>query len=110
MRGPLSRFTSENPQLWNLLFEHHLPEDRELPEGHRACIAELLDMVEEKMREATGLTGNAPRNAATTLWAGLHGIAGLGSSGKLATVTGRDTEEVALELVQAAIRGLRSGD
>ena len=53
-------FTHENPRLWNLLFEHHMPKDTALPPWYQQKLEGLMARVEEALaplfppgREAT---------------------------------------------------------
>ena len=42
-------FTHENPRLWNLLFEHHMPTSTELPAWYQQKLEGLMRRVEEAL-------------------------------------------------------------
>jgi AcrR family transcriptional regulator len=42
-------FTHEKPRLWNLLFEHHMPADAQLPSWYQQKLEGLMGRVEEAM-------------------------------------------------------------
>ena len=43
------RFTSENPRLWNLLFEHHMPAGKDIPAWYRMKLDGLMARIEEAL-------------------------------------------------------------
>ena len=43
------KFTHGNPKLWNLLFEHHLPPERDVPAWYQQKLEGLLSRVEEAL-------------------------------------------------------------
>ena len=42
-------FTHENPRLWNLLFEHHMPKEAALPPWYQQKLEGLMGRVEETL-------------------------------------------------------------
>ena len=43
------RFIREHPKRWSILFEHHLPDGRELPEWHNEKVGRLLGLLERAL-------------------------------------------------------------
>lgn len=101
------RFTHDNPKLWNLLFEHHLPEGRDVPSWYQQKLESLLSRVEEAL---TPLLGDADpqsvRRYARVLWAGVHGITSLSTADKLAIITTEAAAPLVDDLVATYLEGL----
>lgn len=100
-------FTHDNPKLWNLLFEHHLPAGREVPVWYQHKLEGLLSRVEN------GLSPLMPdadpqtlRRTARVLWAGVHGITSLSTADKLSIVTTDTAPALIDDLVSAYLAGL----
>lgn len=99
-------FTGRHPNLWNILFEHRLPEGQELPEGHREKVRRLLGLVESALSSlfAPGREGER-LHAARVLWCGLNGICSLTSAG----TSPESAEAMADSLIINYVQGLRHG-
>ena len=86
-------FTHENPRLWNLLFEHHLPAGADLPSWYQQKLEGLMGRVEEALAALFPPGREADRQrAARVLWAGVHGITSLSTADKLSVVTTESRE------------------
>ncbi len=78
-------FTGEHPRLWNLLFEHSLPEGRPLPDWYLEKVARLLVLVEAAIAPLFSPGREAQRlHSARVLWSSLHGMCSVAIAGKLA--------------------------
>ncbi len=78
-------FTGDHPKLWNTLFEHHLPEGRELPDWHFEKVQRLFGLVERAIAPLFPPGREDERlHTARVLWASLHGICSLAGADKLA--------------------------
>ena len=62
------KFTHDNPRLWNLLFEHHLPAGRAVPAWYQQKLDGLMARVEAALDPLTsGRTAEAKTRAGTAL-------------------------------------------
>ena len=103
-------FTHENPRLWNLLFEHHLPAGMDLPPWYQEKLEGLMGRIEIALAPvfAPGLEADRKR-AARVLWAGVHGITSLSTADKLSVVTSETAGRLVDDLVGTYMRGLTGG-
>jgi AcrR family transcriptional regulator len=99
-------FTQEKPRLWNLLLEHHMPNEWQVPPAFKARLDALLAEIEKAIAPIVG--NNDPETiyrATRVLWAGIHGITSLATAPKLSNVT----PELASSLVDNMIRTYSAG-
>jgi AcrR family transcriptional regulator len=100
------RFTSDHPRLWNVLFEHRLPEGRLLPEWYHEKVARLLGLLERALAPLFPAGREADRHhSARVLWSSLHGICSLEVTGKF--VATESVTAMAETLVDTYVAGLR---
>jgi AcrR family transcriptional regulator len=100
-------FTHQNPRLWNLLFEHHMPKSAIIPAWYQSKLEGLLVRVEDAMRPLLADADPAAvKRAARVLWAGVHGITSLSTADKLSTVTADSTGQLVDDLVSTYLSGL----
>lgn len=100
-------FTHEKPKLWNLLFEHHLPQDASLPPWYQEKLERLMARVEETLASHFSPTaGTERRRAARVLWAGVHGITSLSTADKLSVVSSESAGTLIDDLVGTYLAGL----
>lgn len=79
-------FVAQAPLLWSLVAEHALPPGADLPDWYEAALARTTGLVDAVL--APLLPDAAERGrAVAVLWASLHGLASLSTSGKLAVLT-----------------------
>lgn len=101
-------FLADHPNLWNVLFEYALPEGQVPPEWYARKVEKVLGLLEEALAPLFGTEDSeAKAAAARTLWAGLHGICSLSSSGKLQIVSSQSVRAMAEGLVENYVAGLR---
>lgn len=106
MASTYLNFAAERPQLWNLLFEHHLPKDAPLPTAYQQRFEALAARVEDVVAPLYPETAvEARRHGARALWASVHGIASLATADKLSAVTAQS----AGPLVEVLVRNYLSG-
>ena len=102
-------FTHDNPRLWNLLFEHHLPAGTQLPPWYQQKLEGLMGRVEEALAPLFPAGHEADRQrAARVLWAGVHGITSLSTADKLSVVTTESANRLIDDLVGTYLAGLAS--
>jgi len=100
-------FTHDNPKLWNLLFEHHLPASRQVPPEYQAKLEGLLKRIEAALAPLVKTSDeNELRRRARVLWAGVHGITSLSTADKLASVTTESAAPLVRDLVETYLDGL----
>jgi len=100
-------FTQQNPKLWNLLFEHHLPAGREIPSWYQAKLEALLARVELTLRPVMPeADAQIVRRAARNLWSAVHGITSLSTTDKLSIVSMESAGLLVDDLVATYLRGL----
>lgn len=85
-------YATGNPRLWNMVFEHRLPEGEDVPPWFAAKVNKLFQLVESQL---TPLLENHSEKkidlASKAVWCGVHGICSLAVTGKLEI---SDTESV----------------
>jgi len=100
-------FTHENPRLWNLLFEHHMPTGADLPPWYQQKLEGLMGRVEEALAPLFPPGRETDRQrAARVLWAGVHGITSLSTADKLSVVTSESASRLIDDLVATYLAGL----
>jgi AcrR family transcriptional regulator len=103
-------YAAERPQLWNLLFEHHLPKDAPLPPSYQQRFEALAARVEEALAPLYPQDAAEPRrDAARALWASVHGIASLATADKFAAVTPETAGPLVDNLVRSYLTGVKAG-
>lgn len=100
-------FAEENPRLWNLLFEHHIPVSQALPDWYRQKLEALASRFEDALRPLSdGRSPDEIRRSAQVLWCGVHGISSLAVADKLAVVSAENAPGLMRDLVGTYLAGL----
>jgi AcrR family transcriptional regulator len=100
-------YTSKQPKLWNLLFEHHLPAGRDVPVWYQQKLDAVMHRVEAVVAPMMpGSTRDEITRSAHVLWAGVHGITSLATADKLAVVTSDGAGPLLDLLISAYLTGL----
>lgn len=103
------KFTHENPRLWNLLFEHHLPAGREVPQWYQQKLESLLAEVERALAPLmSGMDQQSIRRSARVLWSGVHGITSLSTAEKLAMIPKDSARDLLDDLIGRYLAGLKA--
>jgi AcrR family transcriptional regulator len=103
-------FAAQNPKLWNLIFEHHLPGSQSVPDSYRQKFEALMGQVEDALRPlAKGYSDEDIKRSARVLWAGMHGISSLLSADKLSVITTDDAGALMDNLVSNYLDGFEAG-
>ena len=92
-------FVEADPQVWSLVFEHALAPDTAFPEWYAEALARIIAMVDAALAPLIP-EADERRQAVATLWAGLHGLASLSTSRKLAVLTRESPRELSRLLVR----------
>jgi AcrR family transcriptional regulator len=101
-------FIGERANLWNLVFEHTIPGDG-VPTWYQRKVEKVISILERALAPAfRGIDGEGPKRSARVLWASLHGIWSLGSSGKLDVLTSETTTEMAENLIATYVAGIEA--
>lgn len=78
------QFAEQNRYLWQLLFEHRLPEGEEVPDWQQQRIDGLFHTVEQALTQVAPKANAATvQQAARTIWASVHGVCSLSLDDKL---------------------------
>ena len=91
-------FVAADPRVWSLVFEHHVAPDAEFPDWYAAALAQATDLVDSVLAPLIPEPVER-RQAVAALWAGLHGLASLSTSNKLAVLTPESPRDLAQLLV-----------
>ncbi len=103
-------FLEAHPELWAMLFEYRLTENKPLPDWYLRKIDRLLGLIEQALAPLfADQEGDQKRNAACILWASMHGICSLSDSGKLKVLKAQPARHMAQGLISTFIAGLRAG-
>ena len=103
------RFTHERRNLWNLLFEYHLPEGQGLPDWYTAKIGNLMALVEDALAPLFRVDQAAERHrSARVLWSAVHGICTLSGAGRLGVVGAESADRMTEALLSTYLAGLRA--
>ena len=101
-------FSKENYNLWLTLFEHHMPEGAKLPDWYETKMLRLFGLVEQVILPEVGNNSKIAQQTAKVLWSGIHGIANLAHTGKLAIVGTESADKLAELLVENYMAGLKA--
>lgn len=100
-------FTHENPKLWNLLFEHHLPAGSAVPAWYQQKLEGLMHEVEQALAPMMqGADPQSLKRSARVLWAGVHGITSLSTADKLSIISTDSARALLDDLVRTYLAGL----
>jgi AcrR family transcriptional regulator len=99
------KFVTQNHRLWNAVFEHSLPDKQELPEWYEDSVSRLLALADRALVSLIPNDTERRLHEAHVLWAGLYGIASLGSANKLALTEA--PEQMVDSLICNYLAGLR---
>ena len=101
------QFTTENANLWYVLFEHVWPRDYVMPAWYPERINRLLGVLGRAM--APLFPSGAEQEclqAAAVLWSSLHGIHSLAASGKMGLISSESASAMTEVLIQNFVAGL----
>ncbi|MFA5948659.1 MAG: TetR/AcrR family transcriptional regulator [Hyphomicrobium sp.] len=103
------KFTCDNPKLWNLLLEHHLPPNQSVPVWYQQKLELLLGRVEDVLDPVLrGAETAALRRSARVLWASVHGITSLATTEKLSSISTDTAASMLHDLVTRYLAGVET--
>lgn len=77
-------FALSHPHRWQLVFDHSMPDDLEIPEHHQKKIDRLFETIEQQLsRLNPQLPSSEIELSARVIWASIHGITQLAVNDKL---------------------------
>ncbi len=108
LAGAYIDYAAAHPHRWRLVFDHHLPAEVSMPNEYGERIARIFGLLEEALSALLdGASPAAVHQAASVLWAGVHGICVLSLDDKLAVAGGgTSAHALATSLVNNYLAGL----
>ncbi len=100
-------FANENYNLWRVLFEYNLTQNKPLPQWYLDKIDLLVKITENAFCELR-LSKIQIQRSSRALWAGVHGICALSLAGKLSATGSSTAEELIHDLIDTYFTGLTS--
>ena len=102
------KFVRENPNKWNVIFDHAWPQNYPLPQWYIDKIQRVLTPLADAMAPLFP-PGQEDKigQAAILLWSGLHGIQSLSSDAKLGFITSETAHNLSNALVGTIVAGIR---
>ena len=102
-------FADTNPHLWELIFEHRIPEGQELPKWLHEKVSRMFTLVETGLKPlAKHQSAQEVTQAARSLWGGVHGICILAMSGKLDVAGVGSVQDLTYSLISNYLKGFMS--
>jgi AcrR family transcriptional regulator len=99
-------FAAAHTKRWRAVFDHRLPDGRELPEDYRDQQQRLFAFIEQPLRVLQpGLAPEQFMLLARSLFSAVHGIVVLGLEEKLGAISRRDLEEQTAAILTALGHG-----
>jgi len=100
-------YAAANTRRWRVLFDHRLPDNKEVPTWYMANLARLFVYIEEPLRKlAPALSPIRRALLARSLFSAVHGIVLIGLEEKLQSIPLATLREQATLMVEAIARGL----
>jgi AcrR family transcriptional regulator len=104
-------FAATHPRRWRALFEHRLPDGREVPDWYQQDLERLFGLVEHAVAELQPNSTRARRAlVARSLFSALHGVVALGLEEKLQALARPVLREQVATVVTALGYGLAGGE
>ena len=100
-------YAAANTRRWRVLFDHRLPDNKEVPTWYMANLARLFVYIEEPLRKlAPALSPNRRALLARSLFSAVHGIVLIGLEEKLQHLPLPVLREQVTGMVEAMAKGL----
>lgn len=103
------RFATENRNLWGALFEHQMPDDREMPMWHMEEQAVLIRFIIKPIGDLLpDLTPDEISARARTWFAAVHGVVAINARRRFVSLEPRKVQEEIEQLVDTLIVGAKA--
>jgi len=100
-------YAAAHKRRWRALFDHRLPEGRDVPTWYQANLHRLFDYIEQPLRQiAPALDRPARALLARSLFSAVHGIVLIGLEEKLQSIPLTVLREQVTSMIEAVARGL----
>lgn len=100
-------FALQHRKLWNLLFQHHLPNGKAVPAALHDKINEIIAIVTRALKPLLPNASAAQADqSARVLWAAVHGISAIAVTDKSPTMTSETAQWYAAKLLAAMLDGM----
>src|SRR5262245_20334272 len=100
-------YAAAHTRRWRALFDHRLPEGREIPTWYRANLHRLFDYIEEPLRKLAPTLADQQRVLlARSLFSAVHGIVLIGLEEKLQSIPLSVLRQQVTAMIEAFARGL----
>ena len=99
-------YAAKNFNRWNMIFEHRLAENEQVPDWYQTKIDSVFSLIESQFNRLTSSHSEEQNKlAARSLWSGVHGVCSLSLSGKIDLLGTNNTEDAVELLVDNFIKG-----
>ena len=99
-------YAKNNFNKWNMIFEHRLHKDAEIPDGYQSQVDTLFKCVENLFAKMDpSRSEHDIKLAARSLWGGVHGVCILSMTGGFDVVRIHDTEESVELVAECFVKG-----
>ena len=99
-------FALTHRRLWNLLFQHQLPNGAEVPHQLHNQIAALVAIVAQALKPLLAKSADATHTA-RLVWASVHGISAIAVTDKGPTMTTQTAQAYVADLIEVFLAGLK---
>jgi len=100
-------YAAAHTRRWRALFDHRLPEGRDIPTWYRANLHRLFDYIEQPLRQLAPKLANEQRALlARSLFSAVHGIVLIGLEEKLQSIPLGVLRAQVTTMIEAFARGL----
>ena len=104
-------FSREHPKLWNLIAQHEIPPNSDVPPWYSERLERVVDRIERALAgSASPNNSQSLKRSARVVWAGLHGIASLSTAEKLSSLTHDSAYVMADDFIETYLAGLQERD
>jgi AcrR family transcriptional regulator len=99
-------YANNNFNKWSMIFEHRLKRDAEIPEWYQSRVDTLFRHVEDLFSKIDpSRTEHEIKQAARSLWGGVHGVCILSMTGGFDVVRIKDIEESVVLVAECFVKG-----